>query len=126
MHIFFKNVIVNTVSLLYVATNLVDILREIHYKAYITQVYETVHRLKIYIYVHFLSLLPYLISSVHHLGLFKNFLKSVYEIPVLTQTKDLFSIRNINQLMLFYFYNCHVTYNTLYFNMIFTSGHEFC
>jgi len=44
----------------------------------------------------------------------------------LTQTTDLVSNRNIKQLVLLYFDKCHVTYNTLHFNMIFTSKHVFC
>lgn len=38
----------------------------------------------------------------------------------LTQTTDFVSNRNINQLMLLYFDKCHVTYNTMHFNLIFT------
>ena len=64
-------------------------------------------------------------SSGHGNVLFKIFLNSS-KFRSLTQITDFISNRNINQLMLLYFDKCHVKYNSLYFNLIFTSRHVFC
>jgi len=57
-NVYYAYILINTVCLLHASATPVTILGEMRYKEYITQVYEQVHRCKIYIYVHLLILLP--------------------------------------------------------------------
>lgn len=95
---------------------LVGILREVHNKEYITKVFEPMHKCKmqeaycvckilVYIYMHLLVSLPYVIGLTHSRGLFKK-ICSVVKYIKMSQNK-LYRIKMF--ISTFYFSTCTIS-----------------
>jgi len=92
---------------------LVVILREVHNKEYITNVFEPMHKCKtqeayyvyktlVYVYIHLSVSLPYLVGLLHGRGLLKK-VRSVGQYTTMSQNK----LYRINMFMdTFYFSTC--------------------